>query len=43
MRIRGSSGQPYQEEVAFKLNLNTEKKQRKLLIKLVPVLDVATS
>jgi transposase len=46
-----SSGQPYQEEVAFKLNLNTEKKQRKLLIKLaekqgfklVPVLDVATS
>jgi hypothetical protein len=46
-----SSGQPYQEEVAFKLNLNTAKKQRKLLIKLaekqgfklVPVLDVATS
>lgn len=29
-----ASGQPYKEDLAFKTNLNTEKKQQKLLIKL---------
>jgi len=46
-----ASGQPYEEELAFKTNLNTEKKQQKLLIKLAqklgyqltPTLDPATS
>lgn len=46
-----ASGKPYQEEIAFKPNLNTEKKQQKLLIKLAqklgyqftPTLDTATS
>ena len=45
------SGQPYQEEIAFKPNLATEKKQRTQLMKLAqkfgyqltPTLDVATS
>ena len=46
-----ASGQPYQEEIAFKPNLATEEKQQKQLIKLAqkfgyqltPTLDVVTS
>jgi transposase len=46
-----SSGQSYQEEIAFKPNLNTQRKQQKLLMKLAakqgfkltPILDAATS
>lgn len=45
-----ASGQPYQEELTFKPNLNTEKKQQKQLMKLAqkfgykltPTLDTAT-
>ena len=46
-----ASGQPYQEELTFKPNLDTEKKQQKQLMKLAqkfgyqltPTLDKATS